>query len=93
MKPVPVEQPRFEQPGALMSMDDAEMALTLIDLAATTPLADSRRAPVKRAQSRTLTYDAVEEFRSAAGMIMDEAEIEAAIRDLEQDLRHYPAAA
>jgi hypothetical protein len=92
MKPRPVEQPRFEQPRTLMSMDDAEMALTLIDLAATTTLADTRRTPAKRAQT-TLTYDAVEEFRSAAGMIMDEAEIEAAIKELEYDLRHYPKAA
>jgi hypothetical protein len=93
MKPIPLELPLFEQPRALMSMDDAEMALTLIELAATTTLADTRRTPAKRAQTTTLTYDAVEEFRSAAGMIMDKAEIEAAIKDLEQDLRHYPRAA
>jgi hypothetical protein len=91
MKPVP----RYEQPREIMMLDDAEMALALIDLAETAKYSDIRRVPAKPAKSEKAvqTYDAIAEFRSAARMIMDEDEIEAAIKDLEHDLRNYPAAA
>jgi hypothetical protein len=79
-----------------MMLDDAEMALELIDLAQTTTVQDAPqppRPPVKSA-------DLLTELYSAASMIMDREECEALVREIEQAqrartalARKHPAAA
>jgi hypothetical protein len=80
MRPIPVQKPRFEQPRAVMMLDDAEMALELIDLAQTTTLRDSRRAPAPPFEP---SADLLTELCNAACMIMDREECAAMLRELE----------
>ena len=89
MKPIPVQQPRFQQTRAVMMLDDAEMALNLIDLADTTTVKDSWRTPAAPVQSA----DLLTELYAAANMIMDREECEALVREIEQFRRTRPVAA
>ena len=83
------QKPRFQQNRAVMALDDAEMALNLIDLAQTTEVSELRRAPAKR----VLSPDFLTELYSAASMIMDRAECDALQKELAQIRPSYPAAA
>ena len=79
MRPVPVEQPRFDQPRDMMMLDDAEMALQMNELA-DTPEANPAKRPAA-AQTRIpappMQYnDFLTELSSAASMIMDREECE-----------------
>ncbi|MDP9052399.1 MAG: hypothetical protein M3O31_17005 [Acidobacteriota bacterium] len=92
MKPILLEQPRFEQPRAVMMLDDAELAFTLVDLAETTNLADAPRTPVtaaKQPEPPALSSDAFSELRSAACLVLDPEEAEALQKVLDQALRSY----
>ena len=98
MKPMPVEKSRFQQPRSIMMLDDAEMALTMIDLAQTTDLADSRSsravsAPQPSALAPVSSAEFLAEFRSAASLIMDREEIEAMELEIAQILHDHPVAA
>ena len=57
-----------------MGLDDAEMALTMVDLEKTVQV--NYQAPVG-------SYDLLCELQSAASMVMDKAECEALVRELE----------
>jgi len=79
MRPVPVEQPRFDQPRDMMMLDDAEMALQMsefADMPAVTPV----KRPVaaqKRVPAPPMQYnDFLVELQAAACMIMDREECE-----------------
>jgi hypothetical protein len=97
MKPILVPQPRFEQPTAVMMLDNAEVALTLVDLAATTAFSDERRKPVPpapRPEPPAPWPDAACEVRSAARLVLDPDEAEALQKELDEALRpHHPKAA
>jgi hypothetical protein len=80
MKLIPGNKSRFQQDREVMMLDDAEMALELIELAQTTNLKDAPRAPAAPIQSA----DFLTELYSAASMIMDREECEALVRELEQ---------
>jgi hypothetical protein len=69
-----MQQRRSTQPGTVMGLDDAEMALTIVDLERT--LSVVYTAPVR-------SYDLLCELQSAASMIMDRTECEALVRELE----------
>lgn len=89
MRPVPVEKTRFEQTREVMMLDDAEMALSLLDLADTRTIADPRRAPVQPLESPDLLV----EYAAAASLILDRAEAEAIAQELQLALsEHYVAA-
>jgi len=83
------QKPRFQQNRAVMALDDAEMALNLIDLAQTTEVSEPRRTPARR----VLSPDFLTELYSAASMIMDRAECDALQKELAQIRPSYPAAA
>ena len=90
MRPVPVEKPRFEQTRDVMMLDDAEMALALLDLAESrTAMVDPRRAPVQPTESP----DLLAEYASAASLIFDRAEAEAIARELAVALNQHSVAA
>ena len=91
MRPVPVENVRFEHTRELMMLDDAEMALSLLDLAdSQTALADPRRQPVQL----EVSPDLMGEYASAACLIFDRAEAEAIALELTQALhQQHPVAA
>lgn len=83
------EKPRFQQNRAVMMLDDAEMALDLIDLAQTTEVSEPRRTPAKP----VLSPDFLTELFSAASMIMDREECEALQIELAKLKPSYSAAA
>jgi hypothetical protein len=90
MRPVPVEKARFEQTRDVMMLDDAEMALSLLDLAATrTAIVDPRRPPVQP----TVSPDLLGEYAAAASLIFDRVDAEAIARELEIALREHSVAA
>jgi len=90
MRPVPVEKARFEQTRDVMMLDDAEMALALLDLAESrTAMVDPRRAPVQP----KLSPDLLAEYASAASLVFDRAEAEAIARELADALNHHSVAA
>ena len=90
MRPVPVEKTRFEHTRDLMMLDDAEMALSLLDLAdSKTAFADPRRLPVQP----EVSPDLMAEYASAASLIFDRAEAEAIALELAQALQQHPVAA
>jgi hypothetical protein len=79
MRPVPVQQPRFDQPRDMMMLDDAEMALQMNELADTLAAAPSTRpaAAQKPVPAPPLQYnDFLTELSAAACMIMDREECE-----------------
>jgi hypothetical protein len=84
MPPIPVQSPRFQSKNEVVSLDDAELTLELIDLAESTPFKDQRRTPAPSA----LSADWQTELYSAASMIMDRAEIEAMAKEIA--LAHQP---
>ena len=86
MKLIPGNKSRFLPTREVMMMDDAEMALELIDLAQTTRLKDAPRTPVAPVQSMEL----LTELYSAASMIMDREECEAMVREIEQAQGNRP---
>jgi len=67
-----------------MGLDDTEMALTMVDLQRTVSVAYN--APIR-------SYDLLSELQSAASMIMDRAECEALVRELEAGARQRGLAA
>jgi hypothetical protein len=79
-----MQQRKSAQPGAVMTLDDAEMALTMVDLENTVSVTYAH--PVQ-------SYDLLSELQSAASLIMDKAECEALVRELETMQRHHPVAA
>jgi len=89
MRPIPVQQRHINQKTELMVMDDAEMALNLIELAKTTSLSDRRRSPAKPIWNP----EANVEFASAASLIFDREECIALEKELAAALRHHPVAA
>lgn len=85
MAPVPVEQPRFDQPRNIMMLDDAEMALQMNELADTPEAAPAKRpaAAEKRAPAPPMQYnDFLTELCAAACLIMDREECEALALEL-----------
>ena len=85
MKPVPVEQPRFDQPREMMMLDDAEMALQLSELADMPEAAPAKRpvAAEKRVPAPPMQYnDFLVELQAAASMIMDRKDCEALALEL-----------
>jgi hypothetical protein len=92
MKPVPVEKPRFRQPRAVMMLDDAEMALEMIDLAQTTTFRDVRRPPAAPI-APVHSADFYAELYAAASLIMDQKECEALVREFVQAERNHTLAA
>jgi hypothetical protein len=92
MKPIAVQKPRFNQNSTVSGLDDAEMTLELTELALTTNLKDQtvRRLPSARS---TVSPDFLLEMVSAASMIMDRAEIEAMMKEIELATRPHPVAA
>ena len=89
MGPIPVKQRRFEQTRELMQLDDAEMALSLVELAETTSVTDAS----KKSATPGMSYDALVEFASAASMIMEKDEYMALARELDHILHPRPVAA
>jgi hypothetical protein len=79
-----MQQRKSAQPGAMMSLDDAEMALAMVDLENTVSV--NYAPPVQ-------SYDLLCELQSAASLIMDKAECEALVRELEAMQRHHSVAA
>lgn len=84
MKLMPGHKQPFRQDREVMMLDDAEMALDLIELAQTTKLKDHPHAPKAPIQSAEL----LTELYSAASMIMDREECEALVREIEQAQRN-----
>jgi hypothetical protein len=89
MRLIPEKKSRFEQKKTVMALDDAEMALELIDLAQTSTIKEPRRAPEPPVRSP----DLLTEIYAAANMIMDREECEALAREIEQARQHHPIAA
>ena len=92
MRPIPVQKPRFNQNRTVTVLDDAEMTLELTELAQTTNLKDHsvRRLPSAKP---TISPDFLLEMYSAASMIMDRAEIESMMKEIELARRPRPVAA
>lgn len=86
MRPVPVEQPQFDQPRNVMMLDDAEMALQMNELAAEASVTATPKRPVaaaKRVPAPPMQYnDFLTELSAAACMIMDRAECEALAQEM-----------
>jgi hypothetical protein len=85
MAPVPVEQPRFDQPRDVMMLDDAEMALQMSELADSSETAPAKRPAVaeKRVPPPPMQYnDFIQELSAAACLIMDREECEALAQEL-----------
>jgi hypothetical protein len=89
MRPIPVEKPRFRQDPEVMMLDNVEIALELSDLAQTTTVQDSPRPFAPPIESA----DLLTELYSAASMIMDRAECEALVREIEHARHTRPRAA
>lgn len=79
-----MQQRKSAQPGTMVTLDDAEMALELIELQNVTAV--TYVAPEQ-------SYDLLCELQSAASLIMDKAECEALIRELDAMQRPHPVAA
>ena len=92
MRPIPVQKPRFNQNRTITVMDDAEMTLQLTDLARTTNLKDQGARNLSSSKS-TISPDFMLEMVSAASMIMDRAEIEAMMKEIELATKPHPVAA
>jgi hypothetical protein len=92
MRPIPVQNLRFNAIRNVTMMDDAEIALELTELAQTTNLKDQtvRRLPSAKP---AISPDFLLEMYSAASMIMDRAEIEAMMKEIEQATRPHSVAA
>jgi hypothetical protein len=84
MKVKGMEQRKTSQPGTMMTLDDAEMALAMIELEKTVSV--TYDAPIR-------SYDLLCELQSAASLIMDKAECEALVRELEAAQRPHRIAA
>ena len=69
-----MQQRKSAQPGTIMTLDDAEMALEMVDL--------QNRITVQYAATIE-SYDLLSELQSAASLIMDRSECEALMRELE----------
>ena len=69
-----MQQRKTAQPGTMMMLDDAEMALEMIAL--------ENKCTVAYAVPEQ-SYDLLCELQSAASMIMDKAECEALLRELD----------
>ena len=69
-----MQQRKSAQPGTMMVLDDAEMALEMVALQNT--VSTTYAAPV-------MSTDLLAELQSAASMVMDKEECEALIRELE----------
>lgn len=69
-----MQQRKSAQPGTMMVLDDAEMALEMIALENATSV--TYAAPVQ-------STDLLAELQSAASLIMDKDECEALMRELE----------
>ena len=69
-----MQQRKSAQPGTMMMLDDAEMALEIVDL-------QNKLTVVYAAPEQS--YDLLCELQSAASLIMDKAECEALLRELE----------
>jgi hypothetical protein len=80
-----MQQRKSAQPGTLMILDDAEMALEMVDLEKNISIT-AYAAPVQ-------SYDMLAELQSAASLIMDKAECEALVRELEAAQRPHRVAA
>jgi hypothetical protein len=89
MRPIPVEKPRFRQDPEVMMLDNVEIALELSDLAQTTTVQDSPHPFAPPIESA----DLLTELYSAASMIMDRAEYEALVREIEHARSTHPRAA
>ena len=84
MKPIPVEKPRFKQDRSVMMLDDAEMALELIDLAQTTTLRDAPAAAAPAARPAAVQpADLLAEVYSVAGYLLDSEQCDELARELE----------
>jgi hypothetical protein len=79
-----MQQRNTPQPGTMMDLDDAEMALAMIELQKTVSV--TYDAPIR-------SYDLLCELQSAASLIMDKAECEALVRELEAAERPHRIAA
>jgi hypothetical protein len=91
MRPIAVEKKPFhagKQPVRqsldLMMLDDAEMALELIDLA---QVSAEKGIPPAVAAAAIPSPDLLAELYSATGMIMDRAECESLVREIEHARR------
>jgi hypothetical protein len=69
-----MQQRKSAQPGTMMTLDDAEMALEMVDLQ--NRITVQYAAPIE-------SYDLLSELQSAASLIMDRSECEALMRELE----------
>ena len=69
-----MQQRKSAQPAKAMVLDDAEMALAMIDLE--NSVSTTYAAPV-------MSTDLLAELQSAASLIMDKEEFEALVRELE----------
>lgn len=85
MRPVPVEQPRFDQPRDMMMLDDAEMALQMNELAELPSVSPARR-PVASQKSPAAPpmqlNDFLTELYAAASLIMDREECDALVQEM-----------
>jgi hypothetical protein len=88
MKLIPGNKSRFLLGRDVMMLDDAEMTLDMIELAQTTQLKDS--APTRVVDAPIQSMEFLTELYSAASMIMDRAECEAMVRELEQAQGNRP---
>jgi hypothetical protein len=68
-----MQQRKSAQPGTMMTLDDAEMALEMVDL-------ENNCTVVYAAPEES--YDLLSELQSAASLIMDRAECEMLVREL-----------
>jgi hypothetical protein len=92
MRVVPVQKPRFNQNRKVTVLDEAEMTLELTELAQTTNLKDKSVSRLPSARP-AISPDFLLEMYSAASMIMDRAEIEAMMKEIELATKSHPVAA
>ena len=89
MRLIPVQTPRFNLNRDVMILDDAEMTLQMTEFAGTTGLKDRHTPSAKP----SISPDFLLEMYSAASMIMDRAEIESMMHEIElSKLPHIVAA-
>jgi hypothetical protein len=69
-----MQQRKSAQPGRMMVLDDAEMALEMIAL---------QNSVSVTYEARVMSTDLLAELQSAASLIMDKEECEALVRELE----------
>ena len=84
MKLKSIQRRTSAQSGTVVGLDDAEMALSLIDLQK-----NSRVDYVQPVRS----YDFLRELQSAASLIMDKSECEALVAEIEASSQHHRVAA